>query len=128
MARLKSGDKVDVCIKGIDIINPYRDFDEIKTFTVAGSDLYGYYLYIPNYIILKGGIKADKYKCKSLNIDLKFLDEIVYYITDNFIYKINAVLDGINCKKCNDFLGMAEPNQPDGSFVCWRCRKYPTYN
>lgn len=30
--------------------------------------------------------------------------------------------DGQFCKLCRNFAGMAEPNQPDGSFLCWSCR------
>lgn len=29
---------------------------------------------------------------------------------------------GYNCKKCNEFCEFTEPNQPDGTFVCFGCR------
>jgi hypothetical protein len=31
--------------------------------------------------------------------------------------------DGCSCKKCKDYSKYAEPNQEDGSFICYRCRK-----
>jgi hypothetical protein len=34
---------------------------------------------------------------------------------------------GLNCKKCNEHFPFAAPNQPDGTMVCWSCRKYPYY-
>lgn len=30
--------------------------------------------------------------------------------------------DGCDCKKCKEKYEWAEPNQEDGSFVCWECR------
>lgn len=35
--------------------------------------------------------------------------------------------DGEVCKRCNDFLPFAEPNQADGSTVCFMCRNDPYY-
>lgn len=29
---------------------------------------------------------------------------------------------GCSCKKCKDFNNFAEPNQDDGTFICWSCR------
>lgn len=30
--------------------------------------------------------------------------------------------DGCNCKKCKEFYPYAEPNQDDGTLVCYSCR------
>jgi hypothetical protein len=30
--------------------------------------------------------------------------------------------DGCTCKKCKEFFEYAEPNQEDGSLICWACR------
>lgn len=30
---------------------------------------------------------------------------------------------GCNCKKCKEHNEYAEPNQSDGSFICYSCRK-----
>jgi len=30
--------------------------------------------------------------------------------------------DGIICNKCMNFYHFAEPNQPDGSLICYSCR------
>lgn len=30
--------------------------------------------------------------------------------------------DGCNCKKCKEKYEYAEPNQSDGSFICYSCR------
>lgn len=31
--------------------------------------------------------------------------------------------DGCNCKKCKEFYPYAEPNQDDGTLICYSCRK-----
>jgi hypothetical protein len=30
--------------------------------------------------------------------------------------------DGCDCKKCKEFFPYAEPNQEDGTLICYRCR------
>jgi formylmethanofuran dehydrogenase subunit E len=30
--------------------------------------------------------------------------------------------DGCDCKKCKEFYPYAEPNQEDGTLVCYKCR------
>lgn len=30
--------------------------------------------------------------------------------------------DGCSCKKCEEFFEYAEPNQEDGTLICWACR------
>jgi hypothetical protein len=34
------------------------------------------------------------------------------------------ILDGCICKSCGEFYQFAEPNQIDGTLVCWSCRNY----
>lgn len=29
---------------------------------------------------------------------------------------------GCSCKKCKELFEYAEPNQPDGTLICWACR------
>lgn len=33
--------------------------------------------------------------------------------------------DGMKCKHCNDFYSFAEPNQDDGTLICYSCRQNP---
>ncbi len=32
--------------------------------------------------------------------------------------------DGCICTKCGEMYPYAEPNQPDGTMICYSCRKY----
>lgn len=124
MAQLKPGDRVDCLIKLYDIIIPYDlEYDYIKTFEIISQDRHGYYLYVPNYIFLNQTTKLDKYLCKQLQIDEKFIDENIIYISENLIYQISSVLDGAFCVICNTFCQYACANQPDGTLICWSCRQ-----
>ena len=33
--------------------------------------------------------------------------------------------DGMYCRKCQNFYQYAEPNQPDGTLLCYSCRSNP---
>jgi hypothetical protein len=126
MARLKPGDRVDCRISLSAIISPYDpDYDEVKTFEIVSKDKSGYYLFIPRYILLKGTMAADKYLCKKLGIDKRFLDEQIIYLQEGMIYKIHSIMDGCVCTKCNDFYYQAQPNREDGTLICWSCRRDP---
>jgi hypothetical protein len=125
MVKLKPGDRVDCKVKLSDIVSPYKEYDEIKTFEIVAIDQHGYYLFVPIYYILKGSVVADKYKCKKLGIGKQFLDENIYYIQENMVYRVNDMLDGTCCCKCGEFYHMAEPNQDDDTLICYTCRFNP---
>lgn len=38
---------------------------------------------------------------------------------------VQRSIGGASCKNCSDFVPYAEPNRPDGSFVCYLCRSDP---
>lgn len=125
MANLKPGDRVDCRLKNAIIVSPYKEYDEVLTFEIVATDKYGYYLYVPSYYFVKGTFKADTYQCKNLVIEKRFLDTEIVYIQENLIDKVSAILDGLRCKKCQDFFVMATPNQEDGTLICWSCRNNP---
>lgn len=123
MTKLKPGDRVDVHINLYAIVGPYDpDYNEVKTFEVVAADRSGYYVYIPCYVMIKGSIAADSHLCKQLGIDKKFLNEQIIFIEERMINKINYIMDGCLCIKCQDFHYQALPNQENGEFICWSCR------
>ena len=81
MTRLKPGDKVDCRVKSATIVGPYSTYEEVKTFEIVAHDCDEYYLYIPHYVVIKGTVIADEYRCKKLHIDRKFLNENIVSIT-----------------------------------------------
>jgi hypothetical protein len=125
MTRLKPGDRIDCRVKSATIVSPYNSYDEIKTFEIIATDDNGYYLYVPHYYYLKGTGIADSYRCKTLKIDSKFLNENMVYIKENLVAAVQTKLDGMFCKICKEFYPYSEPNQRDGSLICFSCRGNP---
>lgn len=125
MDELKPGDRVDCCIRFSSIVSPYRQHDEVRTFEIVATDEFGYYLFVPGYIYIKGSVKADSFQCKVLGINPRFLNEQIIYIQDNLINNVHSVMDGATCSRCKEFYTMAEANQDDGTMICWSCRKDP---
>lgn len=57
------------------------------------------------------------------NIDLlTLLDRLELYVKN---LKSRNYPDGLWCQACGTFCPMAEPNQPDGGFLCYTCRTKP---
>lgn len=126
MTKLKPGDRVNCRIKSDIIVSPYSsDHDETRTFEIVGKDPYGYYLFVPTYMYLKESSPVDQDACDFLQIDPKYIGEHIIYILESMVCKIKSKIDGCACKRCKEFYHMAEPNQPDGSMICWICRNYP---
>jgi hypothetical protein len=125
MVNLKPGDRVDCRVKANAIVGPYRDYDILKTFEIVATDQYGYYLYVPIHLTIKGSVKADQYQCKQLGIDKRFVDERIIYIQGNLVFQINHIMDGMCCARCREFYPMASANQDDGTLICFSCRSNP---
>jgi hypothetical protein len=49
---------------------------------------------------------------------------LIGYLSNSQIPSKNVSANGCTCKQCKDHNPYAEPNQPDGSFVCRACRIY----
>ncbi len=62
-------------------------------------------------------------KQSDINIDLlSLLDRLDVFLETR---KGRAVISGLFCKKCQLFCEFAEPNQNDGSLLCWSCKNNP---
>lgn len=125
MAKFKPGDRVDCRVKSATIVSPYKEYDEVRTFEIVSVDKHGYYVFVPAYVNITKSVTADTYQCKHLGIDKRFLNEQIAYVQENQIYRVSSVLDGMSCIVCQDFFPMAEPNQENGSLICYACRKNP---
>jgi len=59
------------------------------------------------------------------NIDLlSLVDRLEIYLLN---IKKKSYPDGMYCIKCQNWIGFAEPNQPDGSLICYTCKSNPYY-
>lgn len=124
MARLKAGDRVSCRLKENCVVSQYADFEDIKTFEIIAKDDSGYFVYVPAYIHVRGTIKIDNYNSKRLEILPKFIGEEALYISDNQVNKVEYILDGLNCEKCQEYYEYASYDA-DLKFVCFSCRQNP---
>ncbi len=127
MVKLKPGDKITCRVKDSSIVSGYAEFDEEKTFEIIATDEYGYFVYVPEYFYIKNATRITKYNIKALDVSKRFIECFCIYVHESSISKVHSVLDGTSCAKCHEFFHQAEPNQEDGSMICWACRKYPHY-
>ena len=125
MPSLKPGDTITCRISVSEIVSPYKNYDDIKSFLIVATDNYGYYLYVPHYEQIKGSGAADKYFCKKLGIAIRFLNEEIVYIQEHMVASIERQSEGMCCKKCRELYSYAESNQEDGTLICFSCRQNP---
>ena len=62
---------------------------------------------------------------KTVKIDNQFIGQYVYLVKDTSVagrIPIDPYLAAMPCKICLEYIPWAEPNQKDGSFLCWVCR------
>lgn len=60
---------------------------------------------------------------EEVNIDLlSLLDRLEFYYLN---LRRKNYPDGMFCRKCRSFYKYAEPNQPDGTLLCYSCRNNP---
>lgn len=56
--------------------------------------------------------------------DELFGDNWLSDIDFGFLNEEEKKSDGCFCKKCKDFFPYAEPNQKDGTLICYSCRNF----
>lgn len=122
---LKPGDVVSIHLKLGRIVSAYADFDSAEDLQIIAADPSGYYLYVPDYLLVLGTVKIDPYSAKSLGIKKQFIDSETIYIEASRIVAIRSRLDGCVCARCSEYFAMSIPNQPDGTMVCFLCRNFP---
>lgn len=128
MARCYPGDRVICHIKDGKIVSNYEDkWEDKDIFDIISLYEEGYIIYVPGSIFLKETISIDRHNHKKYNLDKKFIDSTACFISDYKVVSIYSKIDGMPCIRCKEFFNMAEPNQADGTLLCWSCTKYPFY-
>jgi hypothetical protein len=124
MIQLKIGTIVFCKIKGTEIVYNYEDFDATLEFTIIGYDGTSYLLNVPKYYNIKDSFLVDEELLDKLNLHYDWLGKKIINIYETEIVKTKqySILDGSSCKKCKEFYQFAEPNQPDGTMICYVCR------
>lgn len=129
MARCSPGDSIVCHIRHNALVNIYEEkWDKSHIFDIVSIHGEGYMIYVPYDIILNDSIVLTRDNIHKFNADKRFIDSTTHYITDYKIISIYRKLDGLTCNKCKTFYSMSEANQPDGTLICWSCRKYPHFD
>lgn len=129
--RIAINDTVFCKIKGNAILPATeRSFDIQLSFEVIGFDSKAnkYLLAIPDYYSIKGCWTVQDEHIDKYNADLSHRDRRSIAITIDKIARLKAVhspVDGLYCSCCKQFFPMAEPNQKDGTLICFSCRQNP---
>jgi hypothetical protein len=128
MTQLSPGDRVICRIKDGKISNVYEaTWDDVQVFDIISVVNDNYIIYVPQDMALKQTFVLDKAHYKQFNASAKFIDSTVCIINEHEIIDVYSKLDGQCCSKCNEFISMAEPSKTAESFICWSCKKYPSY-
>lgn len=103
-----------------------KTYRSVKVQIIAyTSDYSGDYLvYVPQYDNLQTSFVLTQQHAKKYNIDKKFIGEDAAFIGSNHpIYKHFPRRLGNTCKKCNEFIELADDNDDD--YNCRACRENP---
>jgi hypothetical protein len=124
MARYSPGDQVICKISDNRIASMYEDHPDYKhIFEIISIYDEGYFVYVPQSVYLKDTIEINKSNYRKFNVLKRFVGGQAYYITDFKICDLYKKSDGVCCVRCTDFFYLAEPNQPDGTLICFLCRQ-----
>lgn len=125
--KLQRGDEVVVNVRGNDIISSFSHFDSQEVLPVIAVDGHGYYLFVPQYLSINDSAEVTLSFAKDLFIAVKFIGEQAVYVKPNNIVRVYRNVDGYVCNKCGELFPYSEPNQENGSLICWVCSNYPLY-
>jgi len=96
---------------------------KIRTFEVIGiHDIFYVILCWPG---VDDAVLLNKDRIDKWNINPKHLGRYGIFVREFSIggrETIDYYKNALACKVCKEYYPYAEPNQPDGSLVCWVCR------
>lgn len=124
-------DKVFCKVRGNTIVSAVSgNYEAQLYFQIIGSDVNSskYLIFIPVYYNIKGSLTIKEEHLDKFSVDSQYLDCKGITLMEDRMYTLKSIekgSDGIFCANCQQFFYMAEPNQTDGTFVCFQCRTNP---
>ncbi len=105
-------------------------WEKEKPFKVIGTmredGVTSWALYIPPDYGIKNGTKITPWIMNKFNIEAKYKGDKTFFVVDEHIIKVHRYSDALRCSgPCKQWIAMAEPNQENGTFICWECRDNP---
>jgi hypothetical protein len=127
-----AGDHVVCKIREGVILARHERCPDLITLTIVGrilleQDTWEYVAYVPEYEALgvKSAFKIKPDLAKRYGMHPKYIGEFGISLRKNNIVRISHRPDGMCCINCEEFYDKAEPNQEDGTLVCYSCRQNP---
>lgn len=128
---LSYGDIVTCKIKGNTIVQVLSlKWDVELSFEVIGYSFADdfYILQVPKYYNIRNSWLIERDHLDELLVKKKLLGKKAVAIQQDKIIRYqrkDSIQDGMACDKCKKFYHMAEPNQVNGTLLCWSCRDNP---
>ena len=125
---LIAGDTVYCKVRGYTIVPvSYEKWDAEIPLDIIGISPDGFYiLFVPPYYNIKHSWKIDSSHMEDCGIDKKYKGRHATAVPKEKIARVvlsrPTEKNGTVCIKCGRFSYMSEPNQDDGTFICYTCR------
>lgn len=100
-----------------------RNFKVIGTYHEDGTT--SWTVYLPPDYQMSNGSRLSRWAREKFEIDAKYANDRVFFISEEHIIKVHKESDQTMCKVCKEWFHMAQPNQLDGTLICWQCRQDP---
>lgn len=127
-----AGDHVVCKLRSGSLAARHEKSDDRITLTIAGrimldENTWEYVAYVPQYEagLIKSVFKIRPELAKRYGMHPKYVGESGVTLRKNNIIRISHRSDGMQCCKCDEFYDKAEPNQEDGTLICYSCRQNP---
>lgn len=104
-------------------------FDETHPFDIICLKENGYLILVPQDFCLLSSYEIKARDCRQLDLEDKFADSQVAYITDYHVVSLRFKMTGMTCHRCNEHNEYGEVNRISeatgkGIFLCFLCRTY----
>ena len=117
-------DDVVVKIQEGRIVPTYSsEYHEQAILEVVALKENGYLLFVPDRLSLKESFCINLYNYKKHGIVKRFVDSDVIHVEEDKIVRLYRRVPGMMCRHCQEFYYMSEPNEPEGTLLCWSCRE-----
>lgn len=131
MVRAFVGDRVLIRIKEDEIQPAYSmDYSVILQFEIIGERRDLYVVHVLPDVCLKEAFELSTFDCNRYEIPMRFLNEKAHIITTEHMVKVFGRMgprEGAHCARCGEFSSYSEPNQENGTFLCYLCRVWNPY-
>jgi hypothetical protein len=126
------GDEVSCKISGgIILFSGVSSWEDKKSYMIIGSKMLEagtieFIVYVPQgEYMIRDTFRLSKRIRNPYYIADKFEGEWGAFIRPSQIFRLERRYDGMQCRNCDEYYDMSEPNQENGTMICYLCRQDP---